>query len=286
MELKPTFIRAALGGFIALGSLILFYIGGAYFNGFGVMIFMMFLLWLRSLQLNDSSIVDIFWGFGFVVMCWYYFGIATHFEFNHIRGQVLSILVTIWGLRLTWHIGSRNVGQPEDYRYQEFRRQAGESYWWFSFFKVFFLQGIILWILSSLFWVTHNSNIQSLGTFEYIGILFWLVGFYFESVGDWQLKQFKKNPANKGKLMTQGLWKYSRHPNYFGDAMVWWGYFMFALGTKGGWLYFFVPIFMNFLLRFVSGVAMLEENLQKTKPEYKKYMRQTSAFLPMPPRKN
>ncbi len=284
MEMKPTFIRAGLGGFLVLGSLISLYIGEANFHGFALMLGMMILLWLLSLQLKDSSIVDIFWGVGFVIMCWYYFGLATDYEFNHIRGQVLSVMVTLWGIRLAWHIGSRNIGQPEDYRYQEFRRQAGESYWWFSFFKVFFLQGVILWILSSVFWATHRSDIESLGLFEYIGIGFWAVGFFFEAVGDWQLSQFKKNPANKGKIMDKGLWKYTRHPNYFGDAMVWWGYFMFALGTKGGWLYFFVPIFMNFLLRFVSGVAMLEENLQKSKPGYKEYMRKTSAFLPMPPR--
>lgn len=284
MEMKPTFIRAGLGGFLALGSLFLLYVGEANFNGFALMLGMMVLLWLLSLQLKDSSIVDIFWGFGFVVMSWYYFGLATDFEFNHIRGQILCIMVTIWGIRLAWHIGSRNIGKPEDYRYQEFRRQADESYWWFSFFKVFFLQGVILWILSSVFWVTHRSDIATLGLFEYIGILFWAVGFFFEAVGDWQLNQFKKNPANKGKIMDKGLWKYTRHPNYFGDAMIWWGFFMFALGTEGGWLYFFVPVFMNFLLRFVSGVAMLERGMQKTKPGYKEYMRKTSAFLPMPPR--
>jgi steroid 5-alpha reductase family enzyme len=129
-----------------------------------------------------------------------------------------------------------------------------------------------------------NSDIPTLGLFEYIGLVFWTFGFFFESVGDWQLKRFKKNPANKGKIMDSGLWKYTRHPNYFGDAMIWWGFFMFVLGTPGGWLYFFVPIFMNFLLRFVSGVAMLEVNLQKSKPGYKEYMRRTSAFLPMLPR--
>jgi steroid 5-alpha reductase family enzyme len=282
--MKPIFIRAALGGFMVLGFCILTYINEAFMLGLLVVLGMMTGLWILSLYLKDSSIVDIFWGFGFTVMAWYYFGLATDYEFDNLRGQVLCSLVSLWGLRLTFHIGSRNIGKPEDYRYQEFRREAGATYWWFSFFKVFLLQGIILWILSSVFWVTVNSDIPTLGLFEYIGILFWAVGFFFETVGDWQLKKFKENPANKGKIMDSGLWKYTRHPNYFGDAMVWWGYFMFALGTEGGWLYFFVPIFMNFLLRFVSGVAMLEENLYKSKPGYKAYMRRTSAFLPMLPR--
>ena len=282
--MKPIFIRSALGGFMLLGSLILAYIGGAFMSGLLVMLVMITLLWLLSLYLKDSSIVDIFWGFGFVVMAWYYFGLATDYAFDNLRGQVLCGLVTLWGLRLAFHIGSRNIGKPEDFRYQEFRREAGASYWWFSFFKVFLLQGIILWILSSVFWVTVNSEIPTLGLFEYIGIGFWAVGFFFETVGDWQLTQFKKKVKEKGEILNTGLWKYTRHPNYFGDAMVWWGYFMFALGTSGGWLYFFVPIFMNFLLRFVSGVAMLEESLQASKPGYKEYMRKTSAFLPMLPR--
>lgn len=282
--MKPTFIRASLLGFIALGIFILFYIGGRFLDGFFVILGMITSLWVLSLYLKDSGIIDIFWGFGFTVMTWYYFGLATDNEFGDIRGQVLSTMVTIWGLRLAFHIGKRNIGKAEDYRYQEFRQEAGEAYWWYSFFKVFLLQGIILWILSSIFWVSHSSNIESLGLFEYIGIGFWLIGFFFESVGDWQLKKFKQNPLNKGKIMDKGLWKYTRHPNYFGDAMVWWGFFMFALGTTGGWLFLFAPIFMNFLLRFVSGVAMLEVKLQESKPGYKEYMRKTSAFLPMSPR--
>jgi len=209
---------------------------------------------------------------------WDYFGLGTDYEFNHIRGIALSVMVTLWGLRLAFHIGARNIGKPEDERYQNFRKEAGSSYWWYSFFKVFLLQGIIMWNLSSIFWLTHNSEIPTLGLFEYIGIGFFVVGFFFETLGDWQLQQFKKNANNKGKVMNKGLWKYTRHPNYFGEAVIWWGFFLFALGTKGGWLYIFVPIFMNFLLRFLSGVPMLEENLLKSKPKYKEYMRKTSAL--------
>ncbi len=282
--MKPLMIRLVMFVFIVVGTIVLSYIGGAYMSGLLLIIFMMLLLWLVSLQVKDSGIVDIFWGVGFVVVNWYYFGLGTDYEYNHIRGIALSVMVTLWGLRLAFHIGARNIGKPEDERYQNFRKEAGDNYWWYSFFKVFLLQGIIMWNLSSIFWLTHNSNILTLGLFEYIGIGFFVIGFFFETVGDWQLQQFKKNSANKGKIMNKGLWKYSRHPNYFGEAVIWWGFFLFALGTKGGWLYIFVPIFMNFLLRFLSGVPMLEENLLKSKPGYKEYMRKTSAFLPMLPR--
>jgi steroid 5-alpha reductase family enzyme len=240
------------------------------------------LLWLFSLKIKDSSIVDIFWGFGFVVMAWFYLYLSENYT---DRTYILSCMTTVWGLRLTFHIGSRNIGQPEDYRYQNFRKEGGESYWWISFFRVFLLQGLILWILSSIFFVSHRSDLQELTLFDYIGVVFWAIGIFFEAVGDYQLRQFRKNPQNKGKVLDTGLWKYTRHPNYFGDSMVWWGFYLFAFSTQGGWMYFFVPAFMAFLLRFVSGVAMLEEQLIHTKKEYKTYMRRTSAFLPLPPKK-
>jgi steroid 5-alpha reductase family enzyme len=283
--MKPFFIRLTMFAFIALGTLILFYIGGIYYRSLFLVVAMMTLLWGLSLRLKDSSIVDAFWGVGFVIVNWCYFAWATDFQFDHIRGQVLAAMVTLWGVRLSLHIGLRNAGKPEDKRYQAFRAEAGAGYWWYSLFKVFLLQGIILWNLSSIFWLTHYSTIPTLGTFEYIGIALFAVGFFFETVGDWQLRRFQQRPTNKGKVLKTGLWRYSRHPNYFGEAVIWWGFFLFALGTKGGWLYVFVPFFMNFLLRFLSGVPMLEEDLQQTKPEYKNYMRETSAFLPMPPRK-
>lgn len=254
-----------------------------YLIGLCIVIGLMCVVWLISLALKDSSIVDIFWGTGFAIITVMYFLLTDGYE---TRRVIVLALVIIWGLRLSLHIGSRNMGKGEDFRYQKWREEAGASYWWVSFFKVFLLQGVVLWIVSApLLAAQYHATPASLTVLDVLGILVWGLGFFFEAVGDWQLRQFKADPANKGQVMDRGLWRYTRHPNYFGDAVLWWGYFLLALSTPGGFLTMFSPILMTYLLVRVSGVAMLERTLKRSRPGYAEYIRRTSAFIPMPPKK-
>jgi len=244
---------------------------------------MMTVLWLVSLALKNSSIVDIFWGTGFVITTWAAFLlIPDGFE---VRKLLLNVLVTIWGLRLSLHILTRNWAKPEDFRYQVWRKAAGAAWWWRSFFKVFFMQGVILWIVAApLLAAQISARPNPLIWLEYAAVLVWLIGFYFEAMGDWQLVRFKANPANKGKVLDRGVWRYTRHPNYFGDATQWWAYYLIALAA-GGWWTIFSPIIMTTLLMRVSGVILLEKTLKEQKPGYKEYVETTREFIPWFPRK-
>ena len=249
----------------------------------GVILSLMVLLWLVSLWLKNSSIVDIFWGTGFVIFAWVAF-LLTPGGFI-IRKIFLCVLVTLWGLRLSLHILSRNWGKPEDFRYQTWRKEAGPSWWWKSFFKVFLLQGILLLIVAVPLLAAQIKPLPDHFTsIDVLALLVWLVGFTFETLGDWQLTRFKANPANKGKLLTTGAWRYSRHPNYFGDAAQWWAYYLVALAA-GGWWTIFSPIIMTGLLMRVSGVTLLEKTLKETKPGYQEYVETTSEFIPWFPRR-
>ena len=238
------------------------------------------LLWLLSLRLEDSSIVDIFWGSGFVVLAWVYFALSP--DGSPSRKALLLALVTLWGLRLSIHILRRNWGKPEDFRYQTWRKEAGKSWWWQSLLRVFWLQGALLWIISAPL-LTAQQSPQGLTFLDYVGVAVWLVGFYFEAVGDAQLARFKANPANKGKVLDSGVWGLTRHPNYFGDAAQWWGFFLIA-AAAGGWWTVFSPLLMTVLLLRVSGVALLEKSLE-TRPGYREYIERTSPFIPWFPRK-
>jgi len=242
----------------------------------------MVILWLVSLQLKNSSIVDIFWGTGFVIANWVYF-ILTPDGFP-LRKWLIGILVTIWGMRLSLHILRRNWGKPEDFRYQVWRRDAGARWWWLSFFRVFLLQGMLMWIISApLLAAQLGSKPAHLILFDFLGVAVWGFGFFFEAVGDLQLARFKADPVNKGKVMDRGVWRYTRHPNYFGDASQWWGYYLIA-AFAGGWWTIFGPILMTLFLLRVSGVTLLEKTLEK-RPGYKEYIQKTSAFIPWFPRK-
>lgn len=242
----------------------------------------MTLLWLISLQLKNSSIVDIFWGTGFVIANWVYFALAP--EGFPLRKWLVGILVTVWGLRLSLHILRRNWGKPEDFRYQAWRKEAGPRWWWLSFFRVFLLQGILMWIISAPLLATQRgAKPAHLILFDFLGVIVWGIGFFFEAIGDLQLTRFKADPANKGKVMDRGVWRFTRHPNYFGDSAQWWGYYLIT-AFIGGWWTIFSPILMTLFLLRVSGVALLEKTLE-TRPGYKEYIEKTSAFLPWFPRK-
>jgi steroid 5-alpha reductase family enzyme len=249
-----------------------------YIYGLGVIAGFMTLLWIISVFIKDASIVDPFWGFSFVLINVYY---TYTFGIHGIEQLVLLLMVTLWGLRLSIHLWIRNKGKGEDFRYQQFRKDYGENrYWWISFFQVFLLQATLAWLVSApLFAINKDTGNNHIGVLELAGIIIWFVGLSFETIGDYQLTRFKSDPSNKGKLLTTGLWKYTRHPNYFGDAAAWWGFGIFGLAA-GGYINFLGAILMTILLVRVSGVMLLEKSLVNTKPGYAEYVARTSAFIP------
>ncbi|MDP4291263.1 MAG: DUF1295 domain-containing protein [Bacteroidota bacterium] len=254
-----------------------------YFLALGVILIMMTILWLISLKIKNVSIIDLFWGLGFVATSLVYY---LNTDDYGIRKTVLMILVTIWGLRLTAYLAWRNYGKGEDFRYQKFRKDYGENrYWWISFFQTFLLQGILMWLISApLLGAQFHTRSNSLGLFDIIGIILWIIGFIFEAGGDLQLALFKADPANKGKVLDKGLWRYTRHPNYFGDATVWCGYGFICLAA-GSYLPALGSVLMIILIIKVSGVALLEKTLKTNKPEYQDYINKTSSFVPWFPKK-
>lgn len=249
----------------------------------------MVLLWLISLAARDASIVDIFWGPGFVVVAWAVFAWVTGHDLpdgGEARRLLLVSLVTVWGLRLGAYLAIRNLGKGEDYRYVAMREKAGGRFWLVSLGKVFLLQGTLMWVVSlPLQGGQLPSAPDTLGALAWAGAGLWAVGLFFEAVGDWQLARFKANPANRGKVMDRGLWRYTRHPNYFGDFLVWWGIYLVALEGHGTWWTIVGPLVMTFLLLKGSGVAVLEKTIGSRRPGYEEYVRRTSAFFPLPPRR-
>lgn len=269
-------IRILLLSLIIGLSIFLLFQPNSFAEGFLVLISCLSILWIVSLIVKDASIIDIFWGTGFVIVAWFY---RAKLNLTDTRSLIYCILISIWGLRLSIHLAFRNIGKGEDYRYQEWRNQYKQNWWWVSFFRVFLLQGVLLWIVSSVYVPAISKAESTLSMLDYFGILLWTIGFIFETLGDWQLTKFKKNPANKGQVLQTGFWALTRHPNYFGDALLWWGFYLFAC-TSGGYLYIFSPILMTFLLMKVSGVVLLEKKLQETKPQYADYIKMVPAFFP------
>ena len=241
------------------------------------------LLWIWSVILKNVSIVDIFWGLGFVVVNAFYACMSGELTPRKIGALTL---VSIWGFRLAVYLAARNIGKGEDFRYQEFRKYYGpKRYWWFSFFQTFLLQGALIMIISLPFLGIHSSaSTGSLNVLDYIGIFVWGIGFTFEAGGDFQLARFKRAAKNKGKVLNTGFWRYTRHPNYFGDAAVWWAYAIFSIAAGGYWQ-LIGAVIMTFLILKISGVSLLEKTLKETKPHYRDYMEKTPAFFPWFPKK-
>ncbi len=240
----------------------------------------MFSLWLLSLWLKDASIVDLFWGFGFVVVAWVSLLCAPS---PTPLAWVTTILVTIWGCRLAGYLSWRNIGKGEDSRYAEMREKPGRNFALFSLVVIFGLQGAIMWVVSLPLQImpTLDGHFTSLTP---VGWLLWLIGISFEAIGDYQLASFKSDPNNKGKVLDKGLWHYTRHPNYFGDFLVWWGYYVLVLSADpSAWWTIIGPALMTFCLLWFSGVAHLEKRIQTRRPEYADYIRRTSSFFPWPP---
>jgi steroid 5-alpha reductase family enzyme len=229
-----------------------------------------------ALLKKRNDVADVAWGLGFVWIAWW----AFLFGNGNERSLLVNALATVWGVRLAAHIHVRNRGKSEDFRYAQWRREW-KNFYVRSFLQVFMLQGFFLFVIA---WPVIWTNLEAQAewqVWDFAGVLVWIIGFGFESVGDHQLSRFKKNPANKGKIITSGLWRYTRHPNYFGEAVLWWGIFMIAC-SAGGWFTIVSPLMITFLLRFVSGVPMLERKYA-SHPDFEAYKSTTNVFFPMPP---
>lgn len=241
----------------------------------------MLLLWIVGTLRRDVGLVDVFWGLGFVVAVW----IAAVMNSPPTwRVVVAATLTTVWGVRLAWHLLRRNWGRDEDRRYQEMREHWGSRFVWVSLVTVFLLQALLLWFISwPLQALAVAQSSAAFGLFDAVGAALWLVGFAFETIGDHQLATFRNDPHNAGRVLDRGLWRYTRHPNYFGDFCVWWGLYCMAVAGGGGWT-IASPIVMSWLLLKVSGVALLESTIRERRPEYAAYQSRTNAFFPGPPR--
>jgi steroid 5-alpha reductase family enzyme len=244
---------------------------------------MMSLVWVLSLIKHDAGIIDVFWGLGFLLVTWLYFFMT---EGATARRYVVLCAVTLWGLRLSLYILKRNWGKAEDYRYREIRERNPRTYPWRSLFTVFWLQAFLLWAISMPLLQAQRSAVPAGLTWtDALGALAFAVGLAFEAGGDWQLARFKRDPANAGKVLDRGFWRSTRHPNYFGDAMVWWGLFLFAAATPRSLWTIYSPVLMTVLLMRVSGVTLLEKRLAEVKPGYREYVERTNAFFPWFPKR-
>lgn len=242
-----------------------------------------YIFWfLISIIYKRNDVADLAWGLGFVLVSWTSYLSNQHTQ--SVAGLIVCVLVTVWGIRLASHIFQRLSAKPEDSRYQKWRNDWKNFFYIRSFFQVYILQGLLLLLIALPVIVIHTSQVSTVSVFSYIGIFVWLVGFYFEVTADSQLKKFVSNPENKGQILQSGLWKYSRHPNYFGEVTMWWGIFLIALGMPNGYFAIIGPLTITFLILFVSGVPLLEKKYQD-RADFKKYAQKTSIFFPLPPKK-
>lgn len=249
----------------------------------GAIVVLMLTTWALSLPLRDVSIVDIVWGLGFVVVA---VTAALVGDGSGARRTLLLLLVGLWGARLTGYLALRNLGHGEDQRYVVMRRRIGSRFWIVSLVTVFLLQGVLMWVVSLPVQLAAAAEEPAgLGPLALSGVALWVVGLTFEAVGDLQMARFKADPGSKGQVMDRGLWRYTRHPNYFGDFCVWWGIFLVAAETGPGRLGIIGPIVMSVLLLRVSGVALLERSIGTRRPGYAAYVERTSGFFPRPPRR-
>jgi len=243
---------------------------------------LMLVMWVISVVITNASIVDIVWGLGFVLVAWAVR--LTTDQGDDARQWLLVAMTTAWGLRLAVHLFIRNHGHGEDYRYRAMRKHYGPRFGVISLYSVFGLQGLLMFVVSLPVQLGQADPTPGLGVVAAAGVALWAIGMFFESVGDAQLARFKANPDNAGRVMNQGLWRYTRHPNYFGDACVWWGIGIVAAETGAGAWGLIGSAVMTFLLRRVSGVTMLEKTIGRRRAGYDEYIRTTSPFIPRPPR--
>jgi steroid 5-alpha reductase family enzyme len=242
----------------------------------------MVLLWLASLRLRDVSIVDIFWGSGFVLVAgWSAYSAGA----DDTRSLVLVAVVAVWGLRLSAYLAWRNLGKGEDRRYQEIRAARGESFRYSSLVLIFGTQGVMMWVVSTpVQWALIHAPGQ-MGAMQWLGLVVAASGIAIETTADIQLARFKRDPESRGKVMDRGVWRYSRHPNYFGDFCVWWGLFLLAYSGTDSLITIAGPVLMTVSLLEITGVTLLEKDIGERRPGYAEYVRRTSAFFPWPPKR-
>jgi steroid 5-alpha reductase family enzyme len=238
--------------------------------------------WLLSVIIKNASIVDIVWGAGFAITSWV---LALTVDGDSGRQLLLAVMVGVWGTRLALYLAKRNIGHGEDWRYKAMRKKAGKKFTYSSLVTVFGLQGALMWVVSLPVQFGNGDSSPGVGPLAVIGIMVWLVGLSFEAIGDFQLARFKRDPNNAGKVMDQGLWSLTRHPNYFGDALLWWGIGIVGAETGSGVIGFIGPVAMTFFLLRISGVPMLERSLSRRREGYAEYAARTSQFIPRPPKK-
>ena len=244
-----------------------------------VLFFYMTFWFVVSVVKKRNDVADIAWGLGFPLLSWVAFFI---YGFSPIS-LLTNILITLWGLRLAYYIYRRNSRKPEDARYQAWRQDWQKNFYLRSFLQVFMLQGFFLFLIVQPSIFINRSLSSDFNFLTILGLIVWLIGFYFEVVGDWQLAQFIKNPQNKGKIMQQGLWRYTRHPNYFGEVTLWWGIFIIALSNPNSFFTIIGPLTITVLILFVSGVPLLEKKYDSN-PDFQEYKKRTSVFFPLPPK--
>jgi len=247
-----------------------------------VMFLYMTAWYVLSLFLKRGDIADIAWGLGFIMLTWILYN---HAATNSLAFYIASLLITLWGLRLAAHIFMRARGKKEDKRYAAWRKEWGATFWWRSYLQVFLLQGTLLMIVLAPVFAMSESLASAPGR-EWllpVGVVLWIVGFFFEAVSDMQLVLFKRDKKNKGKILDTGLWRYSRHPNYFGELLMWWSIGLIACTHIGAWVGLVGPLVITLLILFVSGVPMLESHYKGNKA-YDRYKKKTSVLIPWPPK--
>ena len=245
--------------------------------GLAAIVILFTILWAVSLRLENSSIADVAWGPGILAI-----GLTYYFTSDGVplRAMVTLLLLALWAIRLALHLGARLRLVGEDRRYVKWRDEYEESWWWISYFKVFLLQSVIAWVVSlPIYFAVVSLSPASLTIVDILGILLFIAGFGFEALADEQLRRFKADRNNRGKVLTTGVWSYTRHPNYFGECVLWWGFGLIGLAT-GGIPGLLGPVVLTYLLLYISGVTLLESTLRE-KPGYSEYAGRTPAFLPL-----
>lgn len=246
-----------------------------------VIVWVYMTLWsIYAIVNKRNDVADFAWGLGFPVLAMILLQINSS---TSVKALLITMLISIWGIRLALHIYPRLSKKHEDFRYEQMRLKWGKSANIRSYFQVFMLQGLFLLLISASTMVAVNGA-ETFFNINAVGIAVWVIGFLFESIGDYQLSRFIKNPANKGKVMTEGLWRYTRHPNYFGEIIQWWGIWLIVVGTLYWQFAIISPLTITILIYFVSGVPLLEKKY-KDNHAYKEYAKKTSKFFPLPPRK-
>jgi len=248
-----------------------------------IILIYMTVLFIISIIKKDNSVADIGWGIGFIIIV--VFNTVYKNSLITAREIILLSMIIFWGTRLSGHIFFRNKDKKEDFRYKKWREEWGKLFFIRSYFQVFILQGFFMLVISLPVFVIKSGDLKGIGILDILGIIVWLAGLIFEVVSDYQLHDFINNRKSKeNKIMTDGLWKYSRHPNYFGEALLWWGPFLLCLNFDIGIVAIFSPMTIDYLIMFVSGVPLLEEKYMK-KPEYREHAKKTNRFFPLFPKK-